>query len=304
MASIDMGVFFYNANRGEEYNPLLDPVYYTYEDGVLQATDARTTAKVIRPLQAFVVKCRAAEKPEKVVFHRRAITDGNYTPATLYVPANNTSGARRLTLKASGSGGSSTASVAVGSQASDGYDHTEDAMTLFDSNLSTVPVVFTITGGRAVSIDSRQSLGVVPFGVACAGSDELVEVSVDGDELSDSVLFVLDAVTGETTEVGEGNSVMVQPNDYGRYFLTTRGDLTALSDAQADGGIRVSVRGRQVTVSAAGELTSVRAMTLGGEAVHSASGCGTQASFSLPGGVYIIEAQTAEARKTVKIVVK
>ena len=307
MASIDMGVFFYNANRGEEYNPLLDPVYYTYEDGVLQATDARTTAKVIRPLQAFVVRCRAAEKPEKVVFHRRAITDGNYTPATLYVPANNTGGARRLTLKASGSGGSSTASVAVDSQASDGYDHTEDAMTLFDSNLSDVPVVFTITDGRAVSIDSRQSLGVVPFGVACAGSNELVSVECSfSHQTSDvSQLYVVDAVTGGVTEVGEGGSVMVQPNDYGRYFLTTRSDLTALKGAKADGGIVVSVRGSLVTVKAGEALTSVRALTTGGATVYSEADCGPEMSFRLnQGGVYIIEAQTAEARKTVKIVVK
>ena len=307
MASIDMGVFFYNANRGEEYNPLLDPVYYTYEDGVLQATDARTTAKVIRPLQAFVVRCRAAEKPEKVVFHRRAITDGNYTPATLYVPANNTGGARRLTLKASGSGGSSTASVAVDSQASDGYDHTEDAMTLFDSNLSDVPVVFTITDGRAVSIDSRQSLGVVPFGVACAGSNELVSVECSfSHQTSDiSQLYVVDAVTGGVTEVVEGGSVMVQPNDYGRYFLTTRSDLTAVKDAKADGGIVVSVRGSLVTVKAGEALTSVRALTTGGATVYSEADCGPEMSFRLnQDGVYIIEAQTAEARKTVKIVVK
>ena len=324
MASIDMGKFFgyQDGITYHSYNEKLSPVYYIYKNGVATAVDARDAISegnkgdhIIRPLQAFIVKCNAAELPTNIVFNRWAITDGNYTDPTRYVPEDgNTSGGtssparrRAVTLKATSDGGSSSASVDISEKASAGYDHSEDATTLFDSNLSNVPVIFTMVDGKAISIDRRPSLDVVPFGVSCAGSNELVSVECSfSHQTSDvSQLYVVDAVTGGVTEVGEGGSVMVQPNDYGRYFLTTRSDLTALKGAKADGGIVVSVRGSLVTVKAGEALTSVRALTTGGATVYSEADCGPEMSFRLnQGGVYIIEAQTAEARKTVKIVVK
>jgi len=212
-----------------------------------------------------------------------------------------------VTLKAVSEEGSSVASIVIGEEASDGYDEGEDVETLFDSNLSDVPMVFTVAGKQAVSIDQRPEIDVVSFGVSCAESNDLVEVTVDDSELalSDGQLYVLDAVTGDVTAVGEGSSVMVQPNDYGRYFLTTRGDLTAVTGVETNGGIVVSVRGSLVTVKAGEALTSVRALAAGGATVYSEADCGPEMSFKLnQSGVYIIEAQTAEARKTVKIVVK
>jgi hypothetical protein len=235
------------------------------------------------------------------------MTDGNFEVGTAYAGNTNPARRRAVTLKATSDGGSSSASVDISEKASAGYDHSEDATTLFDSNLSNVPVIFTMVDGKAVSIDRRPSLDVVPFGVSCAGSNELVSVECSfSHQTSDvSQLYVVDAVTGGVTEVGEGSSVMVQPNDYGRYFLTTRSDLTAVTGVEADGGIVVSVRGSLVTVKAGEALTSVRALTTGGATVYSEADCGPEMSFRLnQGGVYIIEAQTAEARKTVKIVVK
>jgi hypothetical protein len=115
---------------------------------------------------------------------------------------------------------------------------------------------------------------------------------------------VLDAVTGETTEVTDGQTVSVQPNDYGRYFLTTRGDLTAIREATAK-GIVVSIRNKTVTVRSSEPLTTVRVMTTGGNVVSSLSNCGTEASIPMAiGGVYLVEAQTANNKKTMKVMVK
>ena len=311
MASIDMGKFFgYLDNQDSShpvyypYNPKLSPVYYTYEASTLKTVDATTEAGIIRPLQAFIVKCKADDKPENIVFNRWAITDGNYTAPTLYEPDN--SGARRRTavrLTASNGFASSEATVRTAEKASVGYVDDEDVTTLFDSNLSDVPVVFTVADDKAVSIDTRPALDVVPFGVACAVSDALVEVNIH-HSLDAESLYVLDAVTGNITEVGEGSTVSVQPNDYGRYFLTTRGDLTGISETRT-GGIVVSVRGREVTVKSGGEpLTAVRTLTAGGTAVSNLQPAEAQVSFQLQGGVYIIEAQTAEAKRTMKVVVK
>lgn len=271
--------------------------YWTYSDN---NTGTPITSRTVGPMQSFFVKVK--DGVSGVVFTPAMMVDGST------VNTNPTSPARpRLMLHAASERGSSSASIELSEKASAEYVGAEDVETLFDSNLSDVPMVFTVAGKQAVSIDQRPEIDVVSFGVSCAESNDLVEVTVDDSELalSDGQLYVVDAVTGDVTAVGEGSSVMVQPNDYGRYFLTTRGDLTAVTGVETDGGIVVSVRGSLVTVKAGEALTSVRALTTGGATVYSEADCGPEMSFKLnQGGVYIIEAQTAEARKTVKIVVK
>lgn len=323
MASIDMGKFFgYLDSQNSStpvyyaYNEKLSPMYYIYKDGAAKAVDATAeisdkSERIIRPLQAFIVKCKAAEAPDNIVFNRWAITDGNYTDPTQYVPkgsqsgGNNPTRTRALTLKATNGQGSSTASVNLSEAASDGYAAEEDATTLFDSNLSDVPVVYTVAGNKAVSIDTRSAIDIVSFGVACVASNELVNVKLSwSEERGVNRLYVLDAVTGEMTEVTDGQSLSVQPNDYGRYFLTTRGDLTAIREATAK-GIVVSVRNKTVTVRSSEPLTTVRVMTTGGNVVSSLSNCGTEASIPMAiGGVYLVEAQTANNKKTMKVMVK
>jgi len=298
MSSIDMGKFFAD-------NTELEKKYWTYEASVAKVVDATTTGGKVRPMQAFFVK--SSSTPE-IRFTSDMMIDGNYDNGTTVNSNSTSSPARpRLMLHAASERGSSSASIELSEKASAEYVASEDVETLFDSNLSDVPMVFTVAGKQAVSIDQRPEIDVVSFGVSCAESDDLVEVTVDDSELalSDGQLYVLDAVTGDVTEVGKGSSVMVQPNDYGRYFLTTRGDLTAVTGVETDGGIVVSVRGSLVTVKAGVALTSVRALTTGGATVYSEADCGPEMNFRLSqSGVYIIEAQTAEARKTVKIVVK
>lgn len=320
MASIDMGKFFgyQDGSTYHSYNEKLSPWYYIYKDGAAKPVNARAeitaankSERIIRPLQAFIVKCKAADAPDNIVFNRWAITDGNYTDPTQYVPkgsqsgGNNPTRTRALTLKATNGQGSSTASVNLSEAASDGYAAEEDATTLFDSNLSDVPVVYTVAGNKAVSIDTRSAIDIVPFGVACVASNELVSVKLSwSEERGVNRLYVLDAVTGEMTEVTDGQSVSVQPNDYGRYFLTTRGDLTAIREATAK-GIVVSVRNKTVTVRSSEPLTTVRVMTTGGNVVNSLSNCGTEASIPMAiGGVYLVEAQTANNKKTMKVMVK
>ena len=283
MASIDMTKFFTKNNSKLESNNS----FWTYESNNVGRA---LTSGYIHPMQSFFVKANSGAT--ELTFTPDMMVDGTNT-AVFNAPRR-----REVSLTARNDRGCSVAAVSL--------EKGESVETLFDSNLSDVPMVFTVSAdGRAVSLDARPSLELVSFGVSCLASDELVEVSISGADITDGQLYVLDAVTGDVTEVGEGSSVMVQPNDYGRYFLTTRSDLTAVKGAKADGGIVVSVRGSLVTVKADEALTSVRALTTGGATVYSEADCGPEMSFRLSqGGVYIIEAQTAEARKTVKIVVK
>ena len=292
MASLDMATFI--TDNGNN----IEGKYWTYENGSVTAA----TNGTIKPLQGFFVK--AKENAEEIVFNPSQMTDGNQTrdngARAAVAPA--------LTLTATNGYGSSMARVELNETASDEYVSSEDVETLFDSNLSDVPMVFTTAGvagssrQMAVSIDVRPSLDVVPFGVTCAASNEQVEVTVNGEG---ERLYVVDAVTGEVTEMYDGKSIAVQPNDYGRYFLTTRSDLTAISQAMADGGIVVSVRGKQVTVRSQEPIESLRIVSTSGQTVYSSQPSTTEAAVQLPlGGIYIIEAEAGGQKRTVKAMVK
>ena len=287
MSSIDMEKFF-------ETNNTLGTGYWTYEASV---ASAQLTTGIVRPLQAFFVNKGSATT---IIFDKGMQIDGN----SLTPPSGSGTRQMALALGAKNASGGSSASIMVRDMASADYVSGEDVETLFDSNLSDVPMVYTVAGSRAVSIDSRPSLDVVPFGVTCASSNDPVEVTF-GNGQWNGQLFVLDAMTGSVTKIGEGSTYAVQPNDYGRYFLTTHGDLTAIRETTTLDGIMVSVRGRQLTVSSASELKSVRVMTTGGETIQSLTGCNKEVTFSLTvGGVYIIEAETEHDRKTRKVIVK
>ena len=310
MASLRMDEFF----KG---NPGLVPSYWTYEGSVasealvtptvITATGDDNADGIIRPLQAFFVKKKTASELDEgeteataIVFTRNMTIDGNY-PAVI-----ESSPSRQLTLRAASAQGSSSAVLRLNDSAADDYQEGEDVETLFDSNLAQVPMVYTVAGGQAVSIDQRPQLDVVPFGVTCADSNDPVSVQFtglhsldarlqasgdDGSVLSPlSTLYVFDALTGEQTEVGEGSSVQVQPNDYGRYFLTTTSRIE--ENLPTEHSIVVSVRHRDVTVVATEPLTVVSATTLGGVSVYSERVADTKCTFRLSPGVYVIDARS------------
>jgi hypothetical protein len=268
----------------------------------MTATDATVTAAVIRPLQAFIVKCKASDAPENIVFNRWAITDGNFTAPTLYVPKANGNDPQPapelLTLRATSSQGSSVATIALSPQANNDFVDGEDATALLDTNLSDVPMVFTVAGSHALSIDRRSSVDMVPFAVS-SSNDEGVEITIDVDSL-----YVYDALTNESVTVGDGSTVTVQPNDYGRYFLTsTKASPLTLSHGEG-ADVLISVRGRQVTVTASADLQQVRAFSVSGATVYQTSHPGTTCQFQLQQGTYVIETETLDGRKTMKVLVK
>ena len=339
VASLNMGEFF-NGNPNLTHtgdDPLSDGTanysYWTYEGSeakaylvnkstethVVSTVDGDVEQKtityaitsegndevgIIRPMQAFFVKKGTADK---IYFNRGMTIDGNF-------PGEVGNGSRflGLTLRAASSQGISSATVRMSDEATDEYREGEDVETLFDSNLSDVPMVYTVASGQAVSIDQRPQLDVVPFGVTCSSS-EPVEVQVtshlskatgrrvSGNPLTPHLYFI-DALTGEQTEVEEGSTVSVQPNDYGRYFISTKAIETNAEEKQS---LIISVRQQEVTVTATSPLSLVRAITLDGKTAFADSGLGTQCHFQLAKGVYIIQAHTTGGiQRRLKVVVE
>ncbi len=309
MGSLDMGKFF-------AQNTAFGNTYYTYENSELTAVDAmaapsETDKHIIKPLQAFFVKCAAGSEPEKVVFTRQMMTDGNWEIGTAVTPANPAPALTPvLTLTTEGS----RAIVVLNEEASADYVGGEDVETLFDSNLADVPMVYTVADGMAVSINQMPQIGMVPFGVVCSGDEpvllsivkkgEWIEESREISNLNSQIsnLFVFDAVTGESTEVSDGSTITVQPNDYGRYFLMST-QLSSPLERQGEASIIISVRNGVVTVTANENIDRVTAVSISGATVHQDASCGTTTQFQLQQGTYVINAETAAGRKTTKILI-
>lgn len=303
MVSIDMKKFF------DTNTDLSTEGYWTYEGGVAEAHAIPATAKttVIKPLQAFFVKKGTATK---LTFNKEMQIDGNFPTPPGWPPATPAKEAPALMLTAENEQGLSKASVVMGEG--------QNVETLFDSNLANVPMVYTVADGQALSINHSSPFpqnctwymvnstylpSSLPFGVVCNSQDD-VEVTLTGVDNVEGELYVVDAVNGMKTEVSEGSSVTVTPNEYGRYFLV-RGSATGLNELEnLSDGVRVSAREGMVTVSAARTLGSVRAVDISGATVYQATDCGNSTQFQLPKEVYIIETDGEAGKKRIKIYVR
>ena len=208
LCSIAMDKFLAaNTANLELAGSLAQPGYWTYTDN---NTGAALTTGIIRPMQSFFVK--AKEGATQIVFTPEMMVDGNSVAAP----------ARRydVLLSARNEHGSSVAAIQIGEEPG-------SVETMFDSNLSDVPMVYTVAAdGVAVTVNRMSELAVVPFGVTCS-SNEPVNVEWSMVNGPCPMVYVYDAQTGITTTVGDGESVSVQPNEYGRYYLTRSSDLAS-----------------------------------------------------------------------------
>ena len=287
MASLDMKEFF-----NEKVNPDLTKGYYTYrydeiEDKYVIGQHGENNLDIIYPLESFFVNIGTATE---IKFTADMMIDGN---------TYETAPSRMFALIVSNDRGRSSATVSVGEEA-------RSVETLFDSNLNDVPMVYTVANGQAVSINQVTELSApIAFGVTCTASDEPVAVMFsDIAQLTSGEVYVVDAATGEQTLIGEGSTLSIQPNDYGRYFLLA-GILGISDNTDVQKGIMVSVRGRVVTVTSVEALTQVRVLSANGTTVYQNTTGGTSASFTLGSGIYIIQAENAAGeQQTVKVVVK
>jgi hypothetical protein len=241
-------------------------------------------------MQSFFVKVKSGAT--KVIFAPAMMVDGTQIASP----------SREFTLTASSNRGQSAASVSVG-------EEEKSVETLFDSNLTDVPMVYTVADGQAVSINQVKELSKpIAFGVTCTASNEMVDVTFsDIEKLTSGEVYVVDAVDGTSQQIYEGDSFAVQPNDYGRYFLTfTGGSATGIEEtASAQQGIVVSVRGREVTVTSGEEISQIQAVSLNGSTIYQNNSCGNSVTFMLHTGVYVIQAKnTAGVQQNVKIFVK
>ena len=256
--------------------------------------------------QGFFVKAKAAGTTCNVTYTPGMMVQQGRS-SMLQAPARRTAATPMLRIRAERDGLGSEAVVTENERATDAFLPAEDMETLVDQCLTATPVVYTLAGTRATTVNSRRTLSHVGLGIT-GQSDDNVTLTFTGMNTLGHELLLLDTRIGELTPLTTGADslrITVPGRSAGRYFLVTPGDGDS-SDEAPEGTVSITARNGQVTVKALGALTldEVQATAPDGRVHHHATPRATTHHFTLAPGIYLITARTTLGTVTRKIAVK
>ena len=308
MAYLDMNKFFSETNL----NVLAKKYWTLAEDGSETAAvgtpdvdwTGGTEGGYIAPMRAFFVEKAQSVTDEttlKITFSPDMVADKETaTTATLATKSYEATNPQ-LILTASSKQGKSVSVVTKRSDASNQYESDKDAVTLLDSELD-APTVYTVAGNYAAAVNAIHDYKNVPLGVY-ADADEEVELTIEGASQLVEPLYLYDAVTRSTTPIeGDSYTLNLQGSSHGRYFLTTDEGITVESDIRiyspADGQLIIAS-------TPSDKLKHVQVYDLSGRVVDSRQNIGmTTCQISVPGGIYIIRAESEHGEAQAKLKVR
>ncbi len=305
MAHLDMEEFF---DENDAFNRTYwlvtengqEAVVGSKGDGLISTGMGTTVA----PLQSFFVKLKTDEAtgdlvsaPEMITFTQNMQVLGSGTDDGLR-------SANALTITATTSDGrTSRAAVAYDMAASADYEASEDAELFLDSNLGDVPMVYTVAGTMATSINRTSELYNIPLGVY-GSKQEMVTLSFGGlNQFSSATLY--DAQEQTETPLREGKTVSVPAGTSGRYFLRA-GTPTGNEVIARNAFLVYSVGGGKVMVTSSNTpLKDIRVYTMGGAQVRSIQASGMQQEIYLNRGIYLITVSDQDGlQETRKVLVR
>lgn len=209
-----------------------------------------------------------------------------------------------FTIRAERNGRSSTAFVEAIQEASNTFLPEEDMETfIVDGITNDIPVVYTLCGRLATSINRLHDFKMLPIGIE-SNSNAPCTLTFQGVEaLGDSISFY-DAVEQKLTPLESGMQFAVSGQTQNRYYL-----VRSLNQEKAaeETHLQIFTKGMVATVIASTQepITSVRCYDTAGRLIHTASPQTSEYSFGLPRtGIYIIEAETENDRKTKKVMTR
>lgn len=304
MAHLDMTKFFDEENGN---GSVLQKKYWVVtdgnqtaavgtEDGSWVAVDDNSTPTVA-PLQSFFVqKAEGVTGDITLTFTQDMQTLGG--------TGDGLRSANALTITATTSDGrTSRAAVAYDMAASADYEVSEDAELFLDSNLGDVPMVYTVAGAMATSINRTSELYNIPLGVY-GNKQEMVTLSFGGlNQFSSATLY--DAQEQTETPLREGKTVSVPAGTSGRYFLRA-GTPTGNEVIARNAFLIYSVGGGKVMVTSSNTpLKDIRVYTMGGAQVRSIQASGMQQEIYLNRGIYLITVSDQDGlQETKKVLVR
>lgn len=280
---------------------------WTLNNGTMEAKTVGENT-IIEPMGAFFVKAANDTKPSTATFTSEMTVDGHNASASTNpakTRASETVGEDEtivLTASSVKSSMATCASVIVRSDAYAEYENGEDVETLYNGDLDDAPTVYTVASNQAVSVNAVPSMELIPMGVVSKESED-VTIAVSKADNVDVYLF--DAKTKTSTLLYSGDSITVQSNAHGRYYLSskaidindrTNNDVKVYSPA--NGIITVATTMSDVMQSV--ELFSADGKKVAQEAVNGES----SKDFYVSGGLYIVKVTTSNGVKTQKVAVK
>lgn len=298
MAHLDMTKFF-DRNAG------LVRKYWLVTDGNQSAAVGTGNAWVtveegstvkVAPLQSFFVQKETHASSNDIKFTQDMQVLGG--------TGDGLRSANALTITATTSDGrTSRAAVAYDMAASADYEVSEDAELFLDSNLGDVPMVYTVAGTMATSINRTSELYNIPLGVY-GSKQEMVTLSFGGlNQFSSATLY--DAQEQTETPLHEGKTVSVPAGTSGRYFLRA-GTPTGNEVIARNAFLVYSVGGGKVMVTSSNTpLKDIRVYTMGGAQVRSIQASGMQQEIYLNRGIYLITVSDQDGlQETRKVLVR
>lgn len=300
MAHLDMTKFFDEENGN---GSVLQKKYWVVTDGNQTAavgsgdwiTLDGATPKVA-PLQSFFVQKKADASNNGITFTQDMQVLGG--------TGDGLRSANALTITATTTDGrTSRAAVAYDMAASADYEASEDAELFLDSNLGDVPMVYTVAGTMATSINRTSELYNIPLGVY-GNKQEMVTLSFGGlNQFSSATLY--DAQEQTETPLREGKTVSVPAGTSGRYFLRA-GTPTGNEVIARNAFLVYSVGGGKVMVTSSNTpLKDIRVYTMGGAQVRSIQASGMQQEIYLNRGIYLITVSDQDGlQETKKVLVR
>lgn len=296
MAHLDMDAFFAkNSNLSGTYwvvNGDNQEVGVGGDNGLIT-----TGNRKIAPLSSFfVTKEDNSTANNQVVFTADMQVLGEVSSTSTNTNA--------LTITATTTDGrTSRAAVAYDMAASADYEASEDAELFLDSNLGDVPMVYTVAGTMATSINRTSELYNIPLGVY-GNKQEMVTLSFGGlNQFSSATLY--DAQEQTETPLREGKTVSVPAGTSGRYFLRA-GTPTGNEVIARNAFLVYSVGGGKVMVTSSNTpLKDIRVYTMGGAQVRSIQASGMQQEIYLNRGIYLITVSDQDGlQETKKVLVR
>lgn len=305
MGYLDMTAFF-EANK----NVLEEDKFWTLDRdngsivvGTPDVTDwgnGKTTGYVA-PMTAFFVELKpglATGANKTVTFKTSMIAQKPTTTENVYTKSFAATNPT-LTITAECGETRSVAKLLTSDKAENGYRASEDAVVLLDSELD-APMVYTVAGSRAAQVNAVKKISNIGLGVYNAGGDEAT-ITISGISRMATPLYLYDAATRQSTRLeGDSYELRVSGDSHGRYFLRD----AELGDELENTISIYSARQGEVIVSSLRPVKDIRVFALNGSQVRRFSVNTTRYTFTLPAGIYLIQATDGERGQTEKVLVR
>ncbi len=213
-----------------------------------------------------------------------------------------------FSLRATNSIGTTSASLAYDDSASDGYYVGEDVVMMEDTSWQRdgMPVVYTVAGQVAVSVNKLSTMPLIPLGVFADDDCAYTLTFVGVDCLNEPVLIN----TYEKTETAltEGFTLDMKGASHGRYFICAKGAATeiSLTENEVCDITAYSPTPGTVIVSSTAELEDIGVYSIGGMLLSRVNASGNYACTieGINSGVAIVHARTSEGTFVKKLRVR